>query len=131
MSHAPIQPRLSASVTGPHDRVIVTFIARHATGVFGNVRRSYSVEAQRVQPQIACVNNRSGGFPDSSAGNRVQAALDPANGEGGPEGWCPGLYRGTVVYTAAFACPARNPCHPPRGFPHRSNIVARFSYRVR
>ena len=130
VSHLPSQLRFAASVTGKHDHVIVTITARHATGVFGKVRRSYYLAAQRVQPQIDCVNNRSSGFPDSSAGNSVQAALDPADGDGGPEGWCPGLYRGTVTYTVGFACPAQGACHPPTGFPHRSTIVARFSYRV-
>ncbi len=131
VSHLPSQLRLAASVTGKHKRVVVTITARQATGVFGKVRRSYDLAAQRVQPQSDCVNNRSSGFPDSSAGSRVQAALDPARGDGGPEGWCPGLYEGTVTYTVGFACPAQGACHPPTGFPHRSAIVARFAYHVR
>jgi hypothetical protein len=45
----------------------------------------------------------------------VRAVLDPARGEGGPEGWCPGLFRGTVTYFEGFA---------------RKRVVARFSFRV-
>lgn len=130
-SHLPISLRVARSVTGIHDRIVVTITAGHTTGVFGKVRRGYSMEAQSVRPQVACVNNRSGYFPNTAIGGRVRAALDPAQGDGGPLGWCPGLYRGTVSFIEGFNCASvEGSCLPPAGFPHRSVIVARFSYRV-
>jgi hypothetical protein len=77
------------------------------------------------------VNNRDRVFATARAGARVRAVLDPARGEGGPEGWCRGRFRGTVTYTEAFACPPAGRCRPPRGFPTRRVVVARFSFRVR
>jgi hypothetical protein len=84
-----------------------------------------------VRPASGCVNNRDRRFPDRRAGARVRAVLDPARGEGGPQGWCRGRFRGTVSFTEAFACPARGRCRPPPRFPTRSVVVARFSLRVR
>jgi hypothetical protein len=131
VSHLPLSLRIAPSAAAKHDRIVVTITAAHATGAFGRVRRGYYTEAQRVRPDIACVNNRSGYFPATAAGNQVRAALDPAQGDGGPEGWCPGAYRGTVSFAEGFNCASvQGPCHPPPGFPHRSTIVARFSYRV-
>jgi hypothetical protein len=77
------------------------------------------------------VNNRDRPFGEHRAGARIRAVLDPARGEGGPEGWCRGRFRGTVTYTEAFACPPAGRCRPPRGFPTRTVVVARFSFRVR
>jgi hypothetical protein len=108
----------------------VTITTRNATGVRGKTRRSYFAEAHALRPASGCVNNRDRGFPTGSAGRRARAVLDPARGEGGPEGWCPGTFKGTITYSRAFACPASRVCHPPRGFPDRSRVVARFSFRV-
>jgi hypothetical protein len=77
------------------------------------------------------VNNRDRTFPVRAAGASVRAVLDPARGEGGPEGWCRGAFRATVTYTEAFACPPNGACHPPHGFPTRTVLVARLSFRVR
>jgi hypothetical protein len=77
------------------------------------------------------VNNRDRVFAAGPAGARVRAVLDPARGEGGPEGWCRGVFRGTVTYSEAFACPPSGRCRPPRGFPRRKVVVARFTFRVR
>ncbi len=84
-----------------------------------------------MHPASGCVNNRDRVFAERRAGARVRAVLDPARGEGGPEGWCRGRFRGTVTYTEAFACPPAGRCRPPRGFPTREVVVARFSFRVR
>ena len=84
-----------------------------------------------MHPASGCVNNRDRVFRERSAGARVRAVLDPARGEGGPEGWCRGRFRGTVTYAEAFARPPTGRCHPPRGFPTRKVVVARFSFRVR
>jgi hypothetical protein len=77
------------------------------------------------------VNNRDRVFPERRAGARGRAVLDPARGEGGPEGWCRGRFRGTVTYTEAFACPPAGRCRPPRGFPTVRVVVAPFSFLVR
>jgi hypothetical protein len=77
------------------------------------------------------VNNRDRALDDGPARARVSADLDPARGDGGPEGWCPGRFRATVTYVEGFACPPGGRCHPPPGFPARSRVVAQFSFRVR
>ena len=122
---------VSPSTGERHDRFAVAITTRHATGVFGQTRRSYVAEAHAVHPASGCVNNRDRVFAERRAGARVRAVLDPARGEGGPEGWCRGRFRGTVTYTEAFACPPAGRCRPPPGFPTREVVVARFSFRVR
>jgi hypothetical protein len=122
---------VSPSAGGRHDRFAVAITSRHATGVFGQTRRGYVAEAHAVHPASGCVNNRDRAFGEHRAGVRIRAVLDPARGEGGPQGWCRGRFRGTVTYTEAFACPPTGRCHPPRGFPTRTVVVARFSFRVR
>jgi hypothetical protein len=121
---------VSPSAGGSHNRFAVRITTRHATGVTGKTRRTYMAEAHAVRPASGCVNNRDRVFPDAAAGTRVRAVLDPARGEGGPEGWCPGLFHGTVTYFEGFACPPKGTCHPPHGFPTRKLVVARFSFRV-
>jgi hypothetical protein len=122
---------VSPTTAGKHDRVAVTVTLPRSSGVFGKTRRSYTAEAHAVHPASGCVNNRDRVFRDGRAGTRERAELDPARGEGGPEGWCPGRYAGTVTYLEAFACPPKGTCHPPPGFPSRKGVVARFSFRVR
>jgi hypothetical protein len=122
---------VSPAAGGAHDRFAVAITAPHATGVFGSTRRSYVAEAHAVHPASGCVNNRDRVFGGHRAGARIRAVLDPARGEGGPQGWCRGRFRGTVTYTEAFAGPPSGRCHPPRGFPTRKVVVARFSFRVR
>jgi hypothetical protein len=116
---------------GRHDRFAVTVTTAHATGVFGQTRRSYVAEAHAARPASGCVNNRDRVFAPRRAGARVRAILDPARGEGGPEGWCRGLFRGTVAYVEGYACPPAGRCAPPRGFPARQVVVARFTFGVR
>jgi hypothetical protein len=116
---------------GRHDRFAVTITTAHATGVFGQTRRSYVAEAHAARPAPGCVNNRDRVFAPVRAGARVRAVLDPARGEGGPEGWCRGLFRGTVAYVEGYACPPAGRCTPPRGFRARQVVVARFTFRVR
>ena len=115
---------------GIHERIPVTFTARAATGVRGRTIRHYTAEAHAVRAAGGCVNSRDGRFPASAVGERVKAALDPLRGEGGPEGWCRGRYRGTVTYFEGFACPSRGTCHVPPGFPTRTKVVARFAFVV-
>jgi hypothetical protein len=115
---------------GIHERIPVTFTARAATGVQGRTIRHYTAQAHAVRAAGGCVNSRDGRFPASAAGQLVKAALDPLRGEGGPEGWCRGRYRGTVTYFEGFACPARGACHAPPGFPTRTKVVARFAFVV-
>ena len=122
---------VSPSAGGRHERFTVALTSKHATGLVGKAQHHYVAEAHAVQPAVACVNNRDRVFAPRPAGARLTATLDPARGEGGPEGWCPGLFRGTVTYTEAFACPAKGTCHPPRDFPERTQVVARFTFRVR
>jgi hypothetical protein len=122
---------VSPSTGGKHDRFAVAVTSRRATGVFGKTRRAYTIEAHAVRPASACVNNRDRAFPDSPEGTRIRATLDPARGEGGLEGWCRGLFRGTLTYLEGFACPPAGTCHTPHGFPTRARVVARFSFRVR
>jgi len=115
---------------GVHERIPVTFTTRDATGVRGRTIRNYTAEAHAVRSAAGCVNSRDGRFPQSGAGERVEAALDPLHGEGGPEGWCRGRYRGTIKYFEGFACPAQGTCDVPAGFPTRTKVVARFSFVV-
>ena len=115
---------------GIHERIPVTFTAREPTGVRGRTIRHYTAEAHAVRAAGGCVHSRDGRFPASGAGERVKAALDPLHGEGGPEGWCRGRYRGTVTYFEGFACPDRGACHVPPGFPTRTKVVARFAFVV-
>jgi hypothetical protein len=122
---------LARSRVGRHGRVSAVITTRRATGVSGDTRTNYTLSARAVEPAAGCVNDRDRRFPDGARGVRVRADLDPARGEGGPAGWCPGRYRGTVVYFSGFACPPKGSCHPPKGFPTRSTTVARFSFRVR
>lgn len=132
LSHQPILEPVVASRIGKHEPVVVAITAHRSTGVFGEIRRAYLVESLDTHPGIACVNNRTGAFPSSSAGSLIRAVLNPAAGDGGPQGWCPGTYRGVVIYTRGFNCGAvRVPCDPPSGLASKSRIVARFSYRVR
>lgn len=122
---------VSPSPRGRHDHVAVVIASGRATGVFGKTRRSYIGEARGERPASACVNDRDRVFPVGAQGARIRAVLDPARGEGGPEGWCPGNYRGTVTYSEAFACPSAGTCHPPPDFPTRTRIVTRFSFTVK
>lgn len=125
----PLAPRLSPVAYGKHDRIILTMIAHRSAGVFGKTLRQYLVAANASHPRVACVNNREGSFTYSVAGIRVRAVLDPAKGDGGPQGWCPGLYHGTVSYVQGFNCGAiQGPCNVPAP---RAQIIARFDYRVR
>ena len=122
---------VSPSAGARHERFAVAITSRHATGVSGQTRRSYVAGTHAAQPASGCVNNRDRVFGERRAGARIRAVLDPARGEGGPQGWCRGRFRGTVTYTEAFACPPAGRCRPPRGFPTRKVVVARFSFRVR
>jgi hypothetical protein len=133
------QPRASSSALrvaiapahgGRHTRFTVALTRRHATGVFGNARHTYFAEMHSVKGASACVNNRDRVFADGPAGVRVRAMLDPARGEGGPLGWCPGELRGEVRYTEGYACPPAGTCHTPPGFPSSTRTVARFTVRV-
>jgi hypothetical protein len=126
----PLSLTVSPAVAGKHERITVAITAQRPTGVFGRTRRTYIVEAHAERPASGCVNNRDRVFPEGAAGTRLRARLDPARGEGGPEGWCRGRFRGTVTYLEAFACPPAGTCHPPPGFPTRTRIVGRFSFRV-
>ena len=90
-------PTVSPSTGAKHERFVVAMTSRRATGVFGRTRRAYVAEAHAVRGASGCVNNRDRVFPARPAGARVHAALDPARGEGGPEGWCRGVFRGTVT----------------------------------
>jgi hypothetical protein len=130
---APRSVRVAVSpvTAGKHRRFTVSITTVHATGVFGKTLRSYAADVHAVTPRSGCVNNRDRRFPDAPAGSRVRAVLDPARGEGGPEGWCRGRFGGTVRYSAAFACPPKGRCQPPPGFPSRTEVVGRFTVRVR
>ena len=128
-----MDPAVTVSPTtgGKHVRFIVGFTSHRATGVFGKTRRSYIVEAHAVRPAVACVNDRDWFSPARPARTRMPATLDPARGDGGSSGWCRGAFRGTVTYSEAFACPPKGRCRPPRSFPSRTRVIARFSLRVR
>src|SRR3954451_20896547 len=49
---------VSPATAGKHDRVAAAITLPRSTGVFGQTRRSYAVEAHAVQAASACVNNR-------------------------------------------------------------------------
>lgn len=100
--HATVAPR----VGGRHHRFRATITARQASGAGHN----YIASARLVTGATGCVENRDRVFPAAPVGHRVHADLDPARGDGGPEGWCPGHYAGTVSYG--------------------TRVVARFSFRV-
>jgi hypothetical protein len=123
------RPAVSPLRGGRHVGFRVFVINQHHTGVFGKTRRSYHVEAHAVRPAVACVNTTYQRFPDGELGETMYATLSP-DGEGGPVGWCRGLFKGTVRYEEAFACPPIVKCETPRGFPARSEVVVRFTFRV-
>jgi hypothetical protein len=130
-SGAPDPVSVAPRTAGAHDRVVVSITSAHATGVRGDTARRYVVEARAVHPASGCVNNRDRVYVDGARPDeRLTAELDPARGEGGPEGWCAGVFRGTVTDIQAYACPASGRCHPPAGFPDRRRTVARFAFRV-
>jgi hypothetical protein len=124
------RPAVSPLRGGKHVAFRVHVFTQRETGVFGKTRRSYHVEAHAVRPAAACVNNRRHAFPAAPAGETMYVTLDPAVGEGAGPGWCHGLYRGTVSYREAFACPLGATCRPPAGFRKRSQVVLRFTFRV-
>lgn len=121
----------SPAAGGEHVSFRVAFTGARATGLFGRTRRSYIVNSHAVRPASACVNNRAAVLSGWPAGTRMRATLKLAGAEGGPSGWCRGTFDGTVTYSEAYACPARGVCRPPKAFPRRTRIVARFSFRVR
>lgn len=116
---------------GIHDRFAAAITLDRPTGVVGRTRSSYTLAAKAVNPAGGCVNERERRFADRPRGARVRADLDPARGEGGPQGWCRGRYRGTATYFTGFACPSKGRCHVPAGSPTETQVVARFSFRVR
>lgn len=127
-------PQIRATVSpqggASHKPFTVSITTRNATGVFGRSRRGYSAEARAVNRTGGCVTYRDRTFPSGAAARNVRATLDPRRGEGGELGWCRGLFRGTITYFEAFACPASGTCRPPQGFPNRAETVARFTFRV-
>ena len=116
---------------GKHDRFAAAITSRRTTGLKGKAISHYTLTGRAVRSLGGCVNEREDRFPDGPVGRRVIATLDPARGKGGPEGWCPGSYRGTVTYFEGFACPSTGTCRVPAGFSSRSQVVGRFSFRVR
>lgn len=128
-------PQLRAAVFpqqgGRHTPFTVSITTRDATGVFGRSRRGYYAEARAVNSTSGCVTGRDRAFRAGSAGLNVRATLDTRRGEGGELGWCRGLFRGTITYFEAYACPGSGTCRAPQGFPNRAETVARFTFRVR
>jgi hypothetical protein len=122
---------VSPTTGGKYVRFMVRFTSHRATGVFGHTRRAYIVKAHAVRPAIACVNNRDSHLSGRPAGTHMRATLDPARGDGGSSGWCRGIFRGTVTYSEAYACPAKGRCRPPKSFANRTHLIGRFSFRVR
>jgi hypothetical protein len=116
---------------GRHTPFTISITIRDASGVFGRSRRSYYAEARAVNGTSGCVTGRDRAFRSGAAGHNVRATLDTRRGEGAEHGWCRGLFRGTITYFEAFACPASATCRPPQGFPNRAKTVARFTFRVR
>jgi hypothetical protein len=116
------RPAVSPLRGGKHDGFRVVIVTEHETGVFGKTLRSYHAEAHAVRPASACVSNRDRAFPAGPMGATLHATLDPARGEGGPLGWCRGLFRGTVRFHEAFACPPAGTCHRPARFRSRSEL---------
>jgi hypothetical protein len=116
---------------GKHTNFVVTITAAAATGVRDDTISHYSVEAEAVKPAGGCVIERDNRFADGPAGTTVRATLDLARGEGGETGWCPGNYRGRIVFFEGFACPSTGTCEPPADFPTKRAVVARFAFTVR
>lgn len=106
---AQIEPVVSAGAR--FDDVSVTITAPQRSGR----RRHYTAYANGIMPAAGCVNARDGRFPSADAGAAVSTTLSLSAGEGGPEGWCPGRYRGTIEYSGP-------------GFRSR---IARFAFTVR
>lgn len=109
----------------------MTITARLPAPSSGQTQRGYTATAQAVPAQSGCVQEQDADFPDATPGARVRVALDPARGKGGPEGWCPGRFRGIVTAYETFLCPSEGSCRPPPGIRERSSVVGRFSFRVR
>jgi hypothetical protein len=123
--------RVSPSLPGRHDRILVSFRGRRATGDLGRERRSYTIQAWSVHPASACVNNRFRVLAARPAGYRLRGRLDPERGDGGSLGWCRGRFKGKVIYSVSYACPAKDTCRPPEGFRRHREVAARFPITVR
>lgn len=131
-SGGPIITRLRVSPPSPgrDERVTVTFHSQRATGDFGHQRRSYTIQAWSVHPGSGCVNNRDRVLAARPSGYRLRGRLDPARGDGGETGWCRGRFKGKVIYTVGYACPAKGTCRPPKDLRGHREVDARFSFKV-
>lgn len=123
--------RVTPSEGGRHTRFHVTITTDRATGVVGKTERSYFAQLASDVPASACVNGRDGYFGARPAGVRTTATIDPRRGEGGELGWCRGTYHGVVRFIEAPACPPEAHCVPPAPAKARTEVVARFTVRVR
>jgi hypothetical protein len=117
------QLNVSPAAPSRSERIAISFRTRRATGVFGAQRRSYVVRARSSAARSGCVANRDRVLGARPAGYRLRAVLDPARGDGGPLGWCPGPYRGTVTYVVERGCPTSRGCR-------RVHVAARFRFDV-
>lgn len=123
---------VSPRVGGRFARFRLRLLSPRRTGVFGAQRRSYTASAASVDRRQDGVCRSDGGarFPSAPSGDLVRATI-ALEGEGSPEGWCPGRYRGTITFNRAHACPARGACDVPADAPDVRRVVGRFTFRVR
>ena len=78
-----------------------------------------------------CVNNRDRVFPRAARARACAPCSIPRAARAARRAGVAASFRGTVTYLEGFACPPAGRCHPPRGFPTRKVVVARFTFRVR
>ena len=80
---------VSPAAGGRHDRFAVAITSAHATGVFGQTRRSYVAEAHAVHPASGCVNNRDRIFRRPSRGRARARRARPSARRGRAAGVVP------------------------------------------
>jgi hypothetical protein len=126
---AKVSPVVQPENGSPRTRFVVTFTTAETTGVFGQVRRSYSASA-RGPDGVACIfDPLAPPAPPAQAGARVALVFDPRRIKG-PR-WCKGEFRGRILITVGYACTAQGQCHVPDDSPQpRPRQVGRFRFTV-
>jgi hypothetical protein len=126
----PVQATVRPRSGGIHTVFRIQIHAPQPVGVTGSVRRDYVARVMLRRSAISCIEDTGPSFGDSPNGqsHRLTIVLDPAQMMVGH--WCRGTFVGKLRYYQDYACPPRGRCHPPRGFPRRSHVVARLRFRV-
>ncbi len=121
----------------PSTRFVVRFQAPQSTGVAGNTRVQYAVDASLRSHPKGCVSSISATVDHADAGSLVGVKLNPRSAGGR---WCSGRFHGKIeefvstvcvgcpgppgVLCAELACPASSILPAPE-------TIGKFAFRVR